>query len=229
MGLDAVEMIMEIEDRFGITITDEEAQQIVTVGDMVSLIVKRLRAAATRRCFCLPAFFALRRVIRQVVGDDRFRLRPVDDVVARLSPAQRRELWKRLPDLLGTAASELVYPWPVQLIIVAIVALIIGGSVIIAAKLGGGIAFAFLVWTLVGFGWIAVTPNRLQTYPPKGWRTFADITRKIAGSIAATKQLELPDSEAVLVELRAIIVSWLGVDESKVVPEARFVEDLKLG
>ena len=34
-SLDAVELIMEIEDHFGISINEEDAQSLMTVGDIV--------------------------------------------------------------------------------------------------------------------------------------------------------------------------------------------------
>lgn len=37
-SLDLVEMIMEFEERFGQTISDEEAQQLRTVGDVVDYV-----------------------------------------------------------------------------------------------------------------------------------------------------------------------------------------------
>ncbi len=40
-SLDLVEMIMEMEDKFGVKIPDEEAEKIVTVGDAVNYVVAR--------------------------------------------------------------------------------------------------------------------------------------------------------------------------------------------
>jgi acyl carrier protein len=41
-SLDLVELIMEFEDKFGGTISDEEAQQIRTVGQAVEYIERRM-------------------------------------------------------------------------------------------------------------------------------------------------------------------------------------------
>ncbi len=44
-SLDLVELIMEFEDSFGGTISDEEAQQIETVGQAVDYVDKRMKSA----------------------------------------------------------------------------------------------------------------------------------------------------------------------------------------
>jgi len=40
-SLDLVELVMEFEDKFGETISDEDAQKIKTVGDVVRYIEQR--------------------------------------------------------------------------------------------------------------------------------------------------------------------------------------------
>ena len=40
-SLDVVELVMELEDAFGIQISDEDAEQIVTIGDTVNYIVSQ--------------------------------------------------------------------------------------------------------------------------------------------------------------------------------------------
>lgn len=42
-SLDAVELIMELEDTFNIKISDDEAQKLKTIGDIVSFIEPKVK------------------------------------------------------------------------------------------------------------------------------------------------------------------------------------------
>jgi acyl carrier protein len=41
-SLDLVEIIMAVEDEFGLEIMDEDAQEMVTVGDVVGFVAKKI-------------------------------------------------------------------------------------------------------------------------------------------------------------------------------------------
>ncbi len=43
-SLDLYELVMELEDRYGIKVTEEEATRILTVGDAVGFVVERAPA-----------------------------------------------------------------------------------------------------------------------------------------------------------------------------------------
>jgi len=42
MGLDSVELVMEFENFFGITIADEDAAELMTVGEVVTHVTRAL-------------------------------------------------------------------------------------------------------------------------------------------------------------------------------------------
>jgi acyl carrier protein len=43
MGLDSIEIVMEIQDEFEVRIPDEDAEQLRTVGDIIDYVERRLR------------------------------------------------------------------------------------------------------------------------------------------------------------------------------------------
>ena len=45
-SLDLVELIMEFEEKFGETVSDEDAQKLQTVGQVVEYVEQRMSAAA---------------------------------------------------------------------------------------------------------------------------------------------------------------------------------------
>lgn len=42
MGLDSVEMVLELEEAFEIRVPDEEAEHVRTVNDLVEMVIRNL-------------------------------------------------------------------------------------------------------------------------------------------------------------------------------------------
>ena len=49
-SLDLYELVMELEDTYGVSMTEEEAAKIETVGDAVDFVIERLPGGGRRRC-----------------------------------------------------------------------------------------------------------------------------------------------------------------------------------
>ena len=226
MGMDGAEIMMDVEDHFGITIRESEAGQVRTVGDLVSLIESRIIAAQKQHCSRLSAFLALRKAARALTGDETLRFRPRDAVTTILNARQRRELWMRLSDLLGAPPNPLRRPRllgqflaaiSVGLLALALVpAIIVTWEILPLTAVVAGVVIVFLYQVTA----------RFRNVPPEGWKTFGEITTKLAGVTAATKMVHLRKNEEILDELRPLLVNVLGVDTTAIVPESRFVEDL---
>lgn len=45
VGIDGVAIVMDVEDYFGISIQNSDAEHICTVGDLVTLVLNRMTAA----------------------------------------------------------------------------------------------------------------------------------------------------------------------------------------
>ncbi len=103
MGLDGVELIMAVEEKFGISISDEEAQNIVTVGDMKRLVTAKLSVTDEASCLTQRAFHLIRSKAIAEFGLPRRNLRPDTPLEKVIPRDQRRETWERFQITLGVA------------------------------------------------------------------------------------------------------------------------------
>ena len=77
MGLDAVELLMAVEEKFGVSITDEEATKAVTVGDLKQLVKTKLDVADADGCLTQRAFHLIRKKATAEFGVLRRNLNPM--------------------------------------------------------------------------------------------------------------------------------------------------------
>lgn len=226
MGLDAVELVMDVEDHFGISIQNSEAERVRSVGDLVALIQSRIDAAHAATCPTLSSFLQLRTCVREITNDNGLRIRTRTRVVDALSRSERQRLWNRLHDLLGSAPPSLRRPPAMRkvlvvLVLAAIISAIATAAAIDLAVLPLTLALAAIITLVLHF---LTVPFRIV--PPDALTTFGAISQRISGVTVATKQLHLRSLDEILDELKPIVVDTLGVDASEVVPTARFIEDL---
>ncbi len=62
-GLDTVELVMAIEEEFGIEIPDKDAERITTVGETFEFLKTRLSSTPPRDCLSQKIFYKLRRAL----------------------------------------------------------------------------------------------------------------------------------------------------------------------
>ena len=220
---------MDVEDHFGITIQNAEAEHVRTVADLVALIQGRISAANEAHCPTLAAFLKLRTTVRGAIGDDTFRIRPRQRIADRLSAPQRLQLWKRLSEILGSPPRDLRRPWLLRRALGALVVVLLGSALIVAVAIDIRILPATVAIAGFCIFLLHIVTVSFRTVPPAEWGTFGDITAKVVGVTSATKQLQLRSADEILCELRPLIVDVLGVDGDEVVPNARFIEDLGVG
>jgi len=76
MGVDLVELVIEVEKAFGIAILDEDAGNIITVGQLYDYVVAKLPAQETECCLTATAFYQFRSALTGQFGVDRREVRP---------------------------------------------------------------------------------------------------------------------------------------------------------
>lgn len=122
MGLDLVELVLEVEETFSISLDDDEVAQVVTVGQFNDLILRKSSDTNLTGCPTANAFYRLRQSLIGVLGIPCKDVRPSTSVVALLPYWQRLHIWKRLeqnlalqlPPLSNQAGTSII--WTVGII-----------------------------------------------------------------------------------------------------------------
>ena len=63
MGLEFVEIILSVEDAFGVSISDEEASRIITPNDAIHLISQKVQTNDDASCINQIAFHKIRKIL----------------------------------------------------------------------------------------------------------------------------------------------------------------------
>lgn len=235
MGLDAVELLMEVEETFGIAIPDADAEKITTVGALHRYIVAKLGLDASRRarsrCPSQAEFHRLRRALVEGLGVDRSLVRPDSTMEALIATGRRKAAWAHLGRALGFPLPRLVRPAglvsgltvgiAVAIFTIAVFesAVRVPAGALIVSILGLPIALALLAaWLTVPFA-TGIPPACATVRDAVGVSLFRD-----PGSVRDDIG---PDT--VWTVLRTIIVDQLGVRPEDVVEDASFVGDLGAG
>jgi hypothetical protein len=145
MGLDTVEVIMRIEEAFDITIPDEDAEKIQTIGDAERYLINRIQVEGdSAPCLSSATFYRLRRALMEVCGVDRDCIRTSTRVEDLIPEDVRRTQWHRLGAALGLSLPELHRPVTVivPLVPVHIGLMVVGWSLLSANPLGPWLAAA---------------------------------------------------------------------------------------
>ncbi|MDB5353951.1 MAG: Acyl carrier protein [Phycisphaerales bacterium] len=97
MGLDTVELVIEFEKEFDITIRDADAEMLQTVGQTVDYIVAQLRErelpAGSVVCPSARAFYELRRALCAKYGAARAAVRPAVAIGNLIPAGSERASW----------------------------------------------------------------------------------------------------------------------------------------
>jgi len=233
MSLDTVELVMEIEESFGIRIEDSEAERIQTVGQAYECILSKLQKRAERlgggvhHCATSSAFYRIRRTMMDTWATARSSIRPATALDS-LVPEQDRGLaWARFDSSLDLRLPPLRRPdWLAQSCVgFAILVAVLAALPLSLFHVGIAIVsipctVAFLLVTL------RTATTRFATELP--FATVADLVEAIVPrNFEALNGSR--DPEAVWLALQRIVSEQLGVPLADVTKDASFVYDLGCG
>lgn len=102
MGLDAAEVMLEVEEEFRISIADDEMVSFFgTLGNVHDLLLEKCTGRKRPDCPTRSAFYRLRRAMGVAWGIEPQSLRPATSVLSLLGRWRRQRKWARLERELG--------------------------------------------------------------------------------------------------------------------------------
>lgn len=241
MGLDAVELILRVEDQFKISIADDEAAHVRTVGDLFQVVLSKLDT--TPACLSSKAFYRTRQALVECLHVPRRSIRPSTWLDSILPESSRPQIWQELSSKLGLTLPPLRNPrnWKnkFQIIGIIVAGVLLLATNYLANSLGwltrtrtefdisfvlGLLITAFLVRRIL----LNLTPS-LRTELPVN--SAGDLARLLLSThyeyfAPTAEQGTIPSKEYIWTCLVEIITDQLQIEPEDVVPNARFIEDL---
>ncbi|HLY61039.1 MAG TPA: acyl carrier protein [Terriglobia bacterium] len=232
MGLDIIEFVMSVEERFGIEIPDGDAQRLTTPRLLVDYIMTKVKAGQDRGCLNQREFHRLRRALVARHWATRRDVKPdtlLEGIVPRLN---RRTLWQQLgAELQSSRWPQLLRPKPVKaaLIAAAIAAwflpwILRGGDIL----RGDLTPVALSVFSTIGVTWAGlITTKRLQEVFPPVYATVGGVAQHLVGTRRQPEKVQEGwTREEVRETVRALIIEHLAVTDFT--DDSRFVQDMHI-
>lgn len=230
MGLDVVELIMRVEETFEIEIGDEEASELITVGQLYTCILGKLGLSPSDRCLSSVAFYRVRRALMGLSDVPRHSIRPSTETEVLLPHGKRKQHWDYVARMTGSKLPDLERPRWMQNLIWGVSCLLAGSSLFVYILSSFYLAALWFVGSLL-FAWLAYrvsTPFAVQL--PADCATVEGVTRAILRlnyGVYVQKEKTWNEKE-VWETLHDVIVDELSVKPEAVTKEAQFARDLRL-
>jgi acyl carrier protein len=230
MGLDSVEILIEVETAFGIKIPDSEAEKIITVGDFHNSVWRHLEGRHIEKCHSQALFYRLRSSLasKKDIDHSQITLKTSPNSLWPLDNRRReydqfqQDLCLSLPDLI------LPNPWSDFLLWTSI--LLVVGSLITEFILINFFDFSAWIWlyTLLAILLIVAISELLNPLRTRVAQTdMREFTMQILKenykAIAKDTGTNRREMEAVI---NQIIADKVGLDLIEIEPGKRIADDL---
>ncbi len=232
MGLDSVELLMDVEDTLGIEISNLEAEKIDTVQDFYDCAWKHVsnKKLSIEKCYTQSVFYKIRQAIVENIKVDKASITPKTKIADIIPFENRRKIWQQLEDTLQLKLPQLELRKPYNIILNAFGIKTILGSLLV--ELFMVIIYDASYW-FYGYSLIAILLTSLLSKAFTPFRTkfvpsdFGELTKNVYGknfkAITNEKGITKNDLEIVI---REIISNKMGIDLAEITPEKSLTRDL---
>lgn len=223
MGLDAVELILAIEDEFCIKILDAEAGNFVTVGDTVRLVKSKLHFDPDAVCPFQHSFYLVRKALMEQFEIPKEAIK-IDTKFDDIFPyEERRQKWRTfcnaLPDSLHVNPLRRAL-WIHRIVFIAIPGITFFAMLWYFSFHMAGYVAGFFSAMLAGFIGAFLTKPFKTHFPAGGYSIIDFIPQR--GAWANKKVTE----QEIFERIKEITIEQLAVKPEEVTMNARWLHDL---
>jgi acyl carrier protein len=216
MGLDSVELVMAVEEGFGVTFSDADAASCLTPAMLIDSVVAKIQMSEERSCVPQRAFYLLRKISIKILGVSRKSIIPEADFRRLLDGKNQKDVWRELKaELQARSWPLLERPGWMK------TALMVSTLVIFGA---GWFYFGWILATIFSVLFAVVSERLTRRYKnciPSRRSTFRALV-----PFAMTSNLISWTREQVALSVRKIVIEQLALKEGQYREDANFVKDL---
>ncbi|MDH3346486.1 MAG: hypothetical protein OEM02_00100 [Desulfobulbaceae bacterium] len=225
MGLEGVELIMALEEYFGVEIEDNEAEYLTTPRLVGDLIFTKIQKSDEYFCQSQRAFYALRNVFIKTFNLKRHQVKldtPFRDYIPK---AEEKEVWLRLKKAIRariwpkfTRPSWLSYTlWGISFVVFLI------ATIWVSTWSSNNAGFAILMGILSAIGFAIISTKLTVSYKiciPTSLITMRDLIPYVITSdtISWTRE-HVSDS------IKNLILEQFGIPEEHYTEDSKFIDD----
>ena len=232
MGLDLVEIVVRVEDAFGIRIPDAEATQITSTRQLADFVATKVPLSDEPSCLSQQAFYFLRERFGRHLLFARHSFYP-DARLENFVPKENRQfIWATLQTEVGAnALPDLARPaWLFWSLAAVTVFVFFNATISLWGVLGLFWAFWFGLTVTIAFGYLSAVVTR----PLKqNFRYYLQSVGEVSRYLVANKPHVFKRNERtwtraqILAVVREIITDEAGIEDFD--NDAHFINDLHLG
>lgn len=218
MGLEVVELILDVEATFNISVSDEEAASANTVGKLVDLIFLKVSHASdtdSKNCFQ-----KLRIDLSEILKIDPLKIEMEARLESLIPRKSRKQYWTAIANNLSAGKPYVYGKLKPPSWYVCLVFLIIFLILIFVASFASLLEFLFIA-TPAALAVYAILYGLFRTEIPGAFKQVSDLL-----AVMPRESWTRGDVEFVV---KRLVVETLGVEESEVNNDSRFIEDLGAG
>lgn len=217
--MDGVEIVMKVEDAFGVTITEAEPGAVTTPSELIDLVHSKVSRHFSNKCASMVAFHRIRKALVEFAGVPRRSIRLDTDIRWLDVNLSECALWDLLENTLPHPRWPRLYPpiWVGRLLglfcVTIAVVLFTRRPQLDGILFGTASLFVGLrIWQLY------------RSRIPGRYATIGKLVRKLpAGEVSNWRHA------AIAREVQTIVIGQLGLKEGEYREDAHFVRDLGLG